>query len=183
MPKILAFGASNSSKSINRQLATWASLQLDGAEIDLIDLNDFEMPLYGIDKENESGIPEEAMRFKKLIQECDGILISFAEHNGSYTAAFKNLFDWTSRVEKAMWNHKPMFLMATSPGKRGAKSVLSVAVNDFPRRSGQVVADFSLPSFGENFSVEEGILDAELRAGFFDALESFKTAMATGRSA
>jgi multimeric flavodoxin WrbA len=177
MPKILAFGASSSKKSINRQLATWAGLQLNDAEIELIDLNDFEMPVFSVDKEAENGVPEEAHRFKRMIQECDGIIISFAEHNGSYSTAFKNIFDWTSRIEKPMWNDKPMFLMATSPGKRGGKSVLEVAVADFPHRSGKVVANYSLPSFNENFDPSGGILDTELRNLFFDELERFKLAV------
>lgn len=174
MKKILAFGASSSKQSINRKFVTWASVQLKDAEIDLIDLNDFEMPIFSVDKEAANGIPEEAHRFKKMIQDCDGIMISFAEHNGSYSAAFKNLFDWTSRIERPMWNDKPMFLLATSPGGRGGKSVLGTAVNDFPHRSGQVISSFSLPSFGQNFSDENGIVDDDLVAAFQSQLTLFQ---------
>ena len=69
--KILAFGASNSSTSINRQLAKFVGEQIPNATINLLDLNDFEMPIYGIDKENNNGIPELAHSFKQQIKNSD----------------------------------------------------------------------------------------------------------------
>jgi len=99
--KILAFGASNSKASINKQLANYAANQLTEVEVTLLDLNDFEMPIYSIDREQAGGIPQLAKDFKQQIQEADGILISFAEHNGAYTAAFKNIYDWMSGILKA----------------------------------------------------------------------------------
>ena len=151
MKKILALGASNSSTSINKQLARYAASKIADAHVQLIDINDFEMPLYGIDKERSDGIPAKAREFKKLIEHANGIVISFAEHNGSYSAAFKNLVDWTSRLEGKLWMDTPMFLMATSPGGRGGSSVLQHAVNDYPHRGGHVIESFSLPSFNANF--------------------------------
>ena len=99
MSKILAFGASNSKNSINSKLATYTVNKIAPDESIIIDLNDFEMPIYSEDREKIGGIPEKALKFKKLISECDGIVISLAEHNGAYTAAFKNIFDWISVVE------------------------------------------------------------------------------------
>lgn len=177
MKKILAFGASNSKNSINQQLAQFALESLEGVEGNLIDLNDFEMPLYGIDREQELGIPDLAQAFKELIRQSDGIIISFAEHNGSYTVAFKNVFDWVSRVERSIWLDKPMFLLATSPGGRGGKSVLDYAVNDFPHRGGNVVAHFSLPSFNQNFSAQDGVLETALKNAFDNQLQQFKKAV------
>ena len=98
--KILAFGASSSRSSMNKELANYAAQQVQNVDITLLDLNDFEMPIYSIDREQGSGIPELAHAFKSHIAEADGIIISFAEHNGVYTAAFKNIFDWISRVDK-----------------------------------------------------------------------------------
>lgn len=177
MKRILAFGASNSRKSINQQLATWAANQLADVTIDLIDLNDYDMPLYSIDREQEGGIPEEAKRFKEKIHAADGILISFAEHNSCYTAAFKNLFDWTSRIEASTWSEKPMFLMATSPGGRGGQTVLGIVTSAFPFRGGKVAANFSLPFFGKNFSETDGIMDEALLSDFRKQLGAFEGAL------
>ncbi len=102
--KILAFAASSSRNSINKALGTHATSRLQAeflpdAEVEILDLNDYEMPLYSIDRERECGIPAHAQRFFEQIGQADALVISYAEHNGTYTAAFKNLFDWTSRIQ------------------------------------------------------------------------------------
>ena len=174
--KIVAFGASNSKNSINKKLATFAANQVKDAEINILDLNDFEMPIYGIDKEMESGIPTLAHDFKAHLKNSDGIIISFAEHNGAYSAAFKNIMDWISRIEKDVWESKPMLLMATSPGGRGGSSVLDIAVNKFKFMNTNTIASFSLPSFGQNFSDEDGISNDELLTSFKEQIKIFTLA-------
>lgn len=166
---VLTFAASNSSKSINCQLAHYAASLIEGAEIEHLDIHDYETPLYRADREEAGGIPQRAHDFLARIGEADAIIVSFAEHNGAYTAAFKNLFDWCSRVGRDVWQGKPMILLATSPGGRGARSVLDFAVASVPRFGGDVIGHLSVPSFAENFDFEAGrltdpLLDAELRA-------------------
>lgn len=175
--KILAFGASNSKHSINKQFAVFAANQIEAAELTVLDLNDFEMPIYSIDREKESGIPELAQQFKQHIQEADGIVISMTEHNGAYTVAFKNVMDWMSRLEGKIWEDTPLFVLSTSPGKRGGKSVLTLSVNSFARMGAKGIASFSLPSFRQNFSAEAGILDEELARSFELQLQAFTQAL------
>ena len=177
MKKIVAFGASSSKKSINQQLAVWAVSQMNGVEAEVLDLNDFEMPIYSIDRENENGIPQLAIDFREVIEGADGVLISFAEHNGNYSAAFKNIYDWFSRIERPIWANKPVFLMATSPGGRGGKGVLGIAQNSFPHHGATVTGAFSLPSFGTNFHTENGILDEALEQEFRKQLTEFERSM------
>ena len=177
MTKILAFGASNSSKSINVQLARYAMDKLaekTSVERLWIDLNDFEMPIFGVDREARDGVPEPAHRFKGLIREAEGVLISFAEHNGSYSVAFKNLLDWSSRIEKSLWLDRPLCLMATSPGARGGQSVLQAATARFPYMNSEVVSSFSLPRFRDNFDPGRGITDPALAAQFEVTLDAFR---------
>ena len=170
---ILAFGASSSKSSINQKLAVHAARQIEGAQITTPNLNDFEMPIYSTDKENADGIPAKAQAFKGLIANADGIIISFAEHNGSYTAAFKNILDWVSRLEGQVWLNKPMLLMASSPGGRGGQTVLNLAHGYFPFMGGDVTAKFSLPSFYQNFDENEGIKDQKLNEQYQEALNQF----------
>jgi len=178
--RIVAFGASNSKQSINKKLANFAAHQVTGTEVQLLDLNDFEMPIYSVDREKESGIPALAHEFKRQISEADGIVISFAEHNGAYSAAFKNIFDWVSRMEGSIWMNKPMFLLATSPGGRGGQTVLNIALNKFKFMNKNTIASFSLPSFYDNFSKEKGIVDQTLVQLFNQELETFELALAMG---
>ena len=177
MPKILAFGASSSRQSINKRFATYAAQQINDAEVTILDLNDFEMPIFSVDKEKEGGYPELALQFKDHVNNTDGILISFAEHNGAYSTAFKNIFDWISRIDKDTWASKPMLLLATSPGKRGGKTVLDIAFNKFKFMNQNTILQFSLPSFFENFSEETGITDEELRSDFEEQLAAFVKAV------
>ena len=177
MNQILVFGGSNSRNSINKQLATYAAARLEGNNNIILDLNDYEMPIFSKEREKDGGIPEEAYRFKKHIEQADGIIMSLAENNGSYNAAYKNIYDWVSRIEGNMWEDKPILLMATSPGKRGGKSVLQAANNRLPFQGGNVVATFSLPSFKENFDKEQGITDSDLLDELKQQLALFKQSL------
>ncbi len=156
--KVIAFAASNSSRSINKKLVTYASALLADAEVEILDLNDYELPLFSVDREDEMGQPELAQAFLQKLTDSDGIIISFAENNGTYSAAYKNLYDWVSRIQPKVYQDKPMVLLSTSPGGRGGKSVLEFALSQIPRFGGQVKASVSMPSFGENFDVEAGVV-------------------------
>ncbi|SFG59443.1 NADPH-dependent FMN reductase [Neptunomonas qingdaonensis] len=159
--KVLAFAASSSKKSINKKLATYAASLLTSAEIDILDLNDFELPLFSQDKEEELGHPELAKDFLAKIEGSDALIISFAEHNGSYSAAYKNLFDWCSRINPKVFQNKSMILLSTSPGARGGASVLAQAVNSAPFFGGTVLASYALPNFYENFDLEKSCINNE----------------------
>ena len=174
MKKIVAFGASSSKKSINKKLADYAANQIKDSTVNLLDLNNFEMPIYSIDFEEENGIPPQAFQFKKELSSADGVIISFAEHNGAYTSAFKNIFDWISRIERIVWYNKPMFLMATSDGSRGGITVLKMA-HDRISKGGQLdIPIFSLPDFLKNFDPELGITNVNLKNEFDSCIKSFE---------
>ena len=173
---ILAFAGSNSNKSINKQLATYASSLVDDANVTILDLNDFELPIFGVDLEAKIGHPENAHKFLNYIKESDGIVVSLAEHNGAYTAVFKNLLDWMSRIEVKTFLGKPMLLMATSNGKRGGQSVLEIAKGRFPRHDANIIADFSLPEFKVNFS-DGKIINPELDTELRNKVEQFSESL------
>ena len=162
--RILAFAASNSSKSINRTLVEYAASLAEGHEIETLDIHDFEMPIFSEDREREmGGVPQLAHDFLARIAAVDAIIISYAEHNGAYPAAYKNLFDWCSRLGGNIWQDKKMALLATSDGGRGAQTVLGFAVDSTPRFGGEVVGHLSVPHYSDVFDKEAGKLtDAEL---------------------
>ena len=163
MKKIIAFGASSSKHSINKQLANYAAHQFENVVVELLDLNEYEMPIFSVDKQKENGIPQLAHDFFAKLGSADLILISFAEHNGAYSSAFKNILDWASRIDSNTFQGKPMFLLATSPGPRGGSTVLEIAKNRFPFQGGTVLNSFSLPNFNDNFDKEKGITNIELK--------------------
>lgn len=167
--KVLAFAASSSRSSINKKLVSYAANLLedgivDNPDVEIIDINDYEMPIYSVDREQEGGVPEQAQQFYKKIGDADALVIAFAEHNGFYTAAYKNLFDWTSRVDKKVYQNKPAVLLASSPGPGGARNVLKTAKQSAPFYGMEVKADVSVPRFYESFDIEEARMsDAEVQ--------------------
>ena len=125
-----------------------------------LDLRSFVLPLYSSDEEDANGIPPYAKRFFEMIRDHDGLVISLAEHNGSYAAAFKNLFDWATRIDQKIWAEKPMLLLSTSPGGRGGATVLEAAKTTFPHLGADIRGSFSLPSFYENFDPKHGVAES-----------------------
>jgi chromate reductase len=170
--KIIAFGASSSSTSINKKLATYAASLFENCLVEILDLNDYELPIYSTDKEQKDGIPQLAHDFYNKLGTADLIIISFAEHNGAYSAAFKNIFDWISRINGKTFQEKPMLLLATSPGIRGGSSVLEIANKRFPFQGGIVKGSFSLPSFNDNFDDKDGIKNPELKKQLLEIIHS-----------
>jgi len=168
--KVVAFAGSSSKESINKKLVTYASGLIKGAEIELLDLNDFEMTIYSIDKEKQDGVPYNAILFQEKLKSAELILISLAEHNGSYSAAFKNIMDWKSRLEGKIWENKRMVLLSTSPGVRGGASVLNTALTSFPFQGAEIVGHFSLPSFIDNFK-DGKIVDERLNNDLLKIIE------------
>ncbi|MDH3381079.1 MAG: NAD(P)H-dependent oxidoreductase [Flavobacteriaceae bacterium] len=176
MKKVMVFGGSNSKTSINKKLAIYAASFLKNTAIEVVDLNNFPLPLFGVDIEEEQGIPMEAYNFNEKLKEVDGFIISLAEHNGSYTVAFKNLLDWVSRINVKVWKDKPMLLLSTSPGVRGGKSVLENAKNRFPYLGAQIISTFSLPSFSDNFNNDK-ITDEFLNDDLIELVIMFETVL------
>ncbi len=154
--KVIAFGASTSSTSINKALATYAANLIEGADVQVLDINNYNVPMFSEDLEKEIGQAEGARGFLRDLAQADAFVISFAEHNGHYPAAYKNLFDWASRIDREMFKNKPAVYLATSPGPGGAQSVLAAAKGSAPFFGGNVKASVSVPSFYDNFDLASG---------------------------
>ena len=140
--------------------------------MEILDLNDFELPLFSVDREEELGQPEPALKFLEKITRSTGIIVSFAEHNGCYSAAYKNIYDWASRIQPKVYQDKPMVLLSTSPGGRGGRSVLELASSQIPRFGGQVLASISVPSFNDNFDADSGrVINIEIATQIQQAID------------
>ena len=98
-PRILAFAGSLRRESFNKKLVPIAAkgARDAGAEVTLIGLEDFPLPLFDQDLEARQGMPENGMKLKQLFIDHDGLLIASPEYNSSITAVLKNAIDWVSR--------------------------------------------------------------------------------------
>mgnify|MGYP001184109358 CR=1 FL=1 len=166
--KIIAFGASYSIDSINKKWARYVAFQISKESTEVLDLNDFNLPVYTVERER-NGIPKAVDSFISKLNSANILVISFAEYNGSYTAGFKNLFDWASVHTLRMFEGKKLILLSTAPGKRGGETVLNAAIDRFPRHGGKIIGTMSLPNFKENFDPETGFKNNQIR----DVFESF----------
>jgi len=127
MTKLLFLAGSAAKKSLNKKLAQYASeiARDKGADIEFIDLKDYEMPLFCTDYQDENGIPKSVLQLKKKFQDCDGFFIASPEYNSAYTPLLKNTIDWMSRPSEenepmlSAYKGKVAAISATSPGALG----------------------------------------------------------------
>jgi chromate reductase, NAD(P)H dehydrogenase (quinone) len=125
-PRILALAGSTRRDSYNKRLARLAALGAEaaGAEVTVIDLRDYALPLFDEDLEREQGPPEAAVRLKAQMVAHDGLLIASPEYNSSISAVLKNAIDWASRSAPgepglAAFRGKVATLLSASPGALG----------------------------------------------------------------
>lgn len=125
-PKILAFAGSIRTGSFNKKLVRIAATGAteEGAEVTVIDLRDYPMPLYDGDLEQKEGLPQNARKLKDLMLTHNGFLISSPEYNSSISGVLKNTIDWASRqsegeIPLACFKDKVAGLMSASLGGLG----------------------------------------------------------------
>lgn len=126
-PKILAFAGSTRNGSFNRQLLELATQKATaaGASVTLLDLKEFQLPIFDQDLEAAEGLPANAKRLKEIFVDHDGLMIACPEYNSSITPLLKNVIDWVSRPASpddpslSAYKGKTALLMAASPGGFG----------------------------------------------------------------
>ena len=170
MKKILAFSGSLRAGSYNQKLVKLAAdaARNAGAEVTLISLRDFRLPLFDEDLEAEQGKPESAKELKALFLSHDSLLIASPEYNSMITPALKNAFDWVSRADSA---DEPMLsalagktaaILSASPGGYGGARSLGFLRPFLTNVKIEVIQEeFSLPKAHEAFSDEGNLLNPE----------------------
>jgi chromate reductase, NAD(P)H dehydrogenase (quinone) len=175
-PKILAFSGSARKNSYNQQLveiAAQGAVQT-GAEVTVINLADFPMPIFNQDDEAEHGLPEAARAFKQLLIAHDGFLIASPEYNSAFSPLLKNAIDWASRREGdeaplLAYRGKAAAIMAASPGALGGLRGLvflrlllsNIGVTVLPEQQAVVQADKAIHTDGY-------LNDAQLQAAMIN---------------
>ena len=127
--KLLVFAGSTRLDSYNRKLARAAATlaRVSGVEVTLLELSDFDIPMYNADLEAR-GTPLDVIRLKELMHNHSAWIICSPEYNGSYTALLKNTIDWASSPVKndLVWKDgfrsftgKVVGVLSASPGAIG----------------------------------------------------------------
>jgi chromate reductase len=175
-PKILAFAGSARRESFNKRMIAIAAegAKQAGAAVTVIDLADYELPLFNQDLEAEKGLPAAAVALKKLFVEHTGLLISSPEYNSSITALLKNTIDWVSRSapgEAALsaYKGKVATLMSASPGGLGGLRGL-VTVRSILGNIGVVVLpqQIALPTAHQAIQADGRLKDEKMQTSIED---------------
>jgi chromate reductase, NAD(P)H dehydrogenase (quinone) len=128
-PRILAFSGSSRRESLNQKLlvSVVEAVRAVGGEVTLISLNDYVMPLYNGDLEDEKGIPENAKKLMQLILEHGALLIASPEYNSQMTPLLKNSIDWCTRGDENPFRGKVAAVVSASPGNFGGIRSMTLA--------------------------------------------------------
>jgi chromate reductase len=128
-PRILAFSGSARLESLNRKLLAVAvqAVRATGAEVTLLDLNDYVLPLYHGDLEDAEGLPANAVKLIELITQHAGLLVASPEYNSMFTPLLKNTIDWCTRGEENPFIGKVAAVVSASPGPLGGVRSMQLA--------------------------------------------------------
>jgi chromate reductase len=168
--RILAFAASSRERSLNRRLIALAAgiAREQGADVDLAEFREFDMPIYDGDLDARAGLPPGAAELRRRVEDADGVMISTPEYNYSISGALKNAFDWVSRARPMPWRGKSVYLMAASPSPMGGIRGLWQTRIPFEGCGSFVFPDmFALPhadrAFDEQGQLREAAMAERLR--------------------
>ena len=172
-PAILAFAGSARKESFNKKLARVAaeSAGKAGADITLVDMRDYPIPLYDGDLEAESGVPEKARALRKLMASHQGLIIVSPEYNGFITPLLKNTLDWISRPDGqedglALYRDKVALVLAASPGGFGGLRSLMLIRQLLSNLGVTVLPDqLAVPHAHQAFSAGGALVDEKQQAG------------------
>ena len=120
--KILTFAGSLRKDSLNKKLCGVVSeivKKNNLAEIEFVDLQPLNIPVYDGDIEASTGVPAGVQELSKKIMEANALIICTPEYNGSIPGILKNTIDWLSRLKPVSLTGKPALLLAASPGALG----------------------------------------------------------------
>jgi NAD(P)H-dependent FMN reductase len=162
-PRILAFAGSARRDSLNCKFlaVAVAAARAAGAEVTLVDLNEYELPLYHGDLEDASGMPANATKLIALIAKHDGLLIASPEYNGAFTPLLKNTIDWCTRSDDDVFGSKVVAVISASPGPFGGVRSLVMAQQLLLKLGCHIVAgQTALPNASKAFDEAGKLTDA-----------------------
>jgi chromate reductase len=188
-PKVLVFAGSLRSGSYNARLAALTARELARAEADvtLISLVDFPLPLYDGNAEAASGPPENALKLKRLMCVHQGVFIASPEYNASLTPLLKNTLDWVSRVREprepplAAYKNRVFAIGAASNGTYGGMRSLMALRHVLELGCGALVIpeQVAVREAANAFDDNDGLKD-ERTAGLLKAVVNRLVEMARG---
>jgi len=178
MPRILAVAGSYRENSYNKRALAIAAngARVAGAEVTVIDLRDFPLPIYDSDMQDGGAFDEHALRLQDIMNDHDGFLIASPEYNGSIPGGFKNAIDWASRANDKYKMYGPIkgktaALIAASPGQFGGLRCLAHLRGVFTIMGVNVLPnEIAVPFVSQKFDGDSGEMTDEKTRGLLENL-------------
>lgn len=173
---ILVFCGSLREDSFNRKLARLVvkRLKSERLKVKLIDLKNYDLPVYNQDFDETSKVPSSVKRLAKEIKAAKGIVVVSPEYNGSIPGGLKNLVDWVSRQEGFPWKDKVYALAGVSIGPLGAVGGLMAWAQVFLKLKGFVYGNYCTISKGaEAFDSKGQLVQSYDQKQFESTLSGF----------
>lgn len=152
MKKGIAFSGSNSSTSINKQLLLSVLHYHEAADIEFVDIRDWDIPMFSEDLEKK-GFPEQLVVFQQQLKAAAFILVGTNEHNRSVSAFLKNILDWISRIDYSTFENKNIGILSSSNGYLGGAAANEYLHTYFSRGKAKEIFQQRFPLFYENFDI------------------------------
>ncbi|MDF3029489.1 MAG: hypothetical protein K0R03_47 [Moraxellaceae bacterium] len=175
--RILAFAASTRAASWNRKLLPIlvAGARDAGADVTVVDLLDYPMPIYSGDDEDAGGMPAAAVELLELLARHDALLVVTPEYNGFFPPLLKNTLDWMSRPDPSgqsglrHFSGKAAAISSASPGGFGGVRSL-LATRQYLSILGLTVIpeQVTIARAASAFTVEGRLADAKQHAAAHD---------------
>jgi chromate reductase len=167
--RYLVFSASLRRGSLNTKLADLAAaaIEVNGGEVAVASMRDFDCPSYNLDVQDDEGFPPGAGEFRRQLEACHGFVVASPEYNASMPGALKNAIDWVSRYQPQPFNERHGLLMSASPSMAGANRGLWALRVPFEHLGARLYPDmFSLAQAHKAFTPEGRIADGQLQQRF-----------------
>lgn len=174
--KLLLLAASFRKDSVNKKMIRLAEKMVKelGHQVDHAEFNEFQMPLYNADIQNNEGFPPTVTQFIERMHNADGIILSSPEYNYSIPGTLKNLIDWVSRVQPMPWNQRRILLLSASPSLVGGNRGLWATRVPLETCGSIVYPDmFSLATAYEAFDDNGQLKDAKLQQRLSEIIRNF----------
>lgn len=137
------------------------ALEKRGCNVQVIDAQEFNLPVYDEDFETEKGVPEGAKQMALAMKNAHAVWLASPEYNGGISGSLKNTLDWISRADVSAFSGKVFWTGGAAAGWAGAtKSLLMLRLILTHLGSMVIPSQVNVPQCHKAFNEDGTLKDA-----------------------
>ena len=175
-PTLIAFAGSTRQNGLNRGALSLAvdGARTAGANVEVVDLRDYAMPLYDADFHSANGVPNSVCMLRAKLIAAHGLLVASPEYNASITPLLKNTIDWLSQSVnegvgvgggRAPFENKIVGLMGASAGAFGTIRALPHVSSIFSNLGSFVLPVLAVPYADKLLNLDGSVANDRAASG------------------